>query len=98
MKIGEFARTNSKGQIVIPKSVRNALSISSDTTLNIVVMGNSILMSPVEEFITKLDKEESYFNILKKTQGTWSGDDWEETEAKRKEIEIKASSLRKKPW
>ena len=98
MKIGEFARTNSKGQIVIPKSIRKVLGIDSDTTLNIIVMGNNILISPVEEFITKLEKEDSYSNILKKTQGTWSGDDWEETEAKRKDLEIKSSSLRKKIW
>jgi len=34
---------------------------------------------------------------LEKTKGAWAGDDWEETEKKRRKIEL-AASKRRKTW
>lgn len=98
MKIGSFMQTNTKGQIVIPKSIRDALGIDPNVTLNITLAGKGIYIYPVEEFLSKIDKESSYIRLLEKTKGTWKDEDWSRSRKKRSETELKASKLRKKLW
>lgn len=98
MKVGTITTPNIKGQIVIPKEVRDALKIGVNVPLNLVVRGGGIYLYPVEEVVSKVESESSYLEILKKTQGSWSGDDWEKTERKRKRIELQESKKRKKQW
>ena len=98
MKIGTVTNTNSKGQLVIPKEIRDALGIDSTVTLNMMVTGKGIYIYPVEEFITKLESESSYTSLLEKTKGAWNDEDWDEIENKRSEIELKASESRKNRW
>ncbi len=45
MKIGSFTTPNDKGQIVIPKEMRDALSIDTNATLNIILAGKGIYIS-----------------------------------------------------
>jgi len=71
MKVGIVTQTNQKGQIVIPQKIREALGINQGTALNLVVSGNGIYIYPIEEIITKAEKESSYSAILKETQGSW---------------------------
>lgn len=98
MKIGSFTNTNDKGQVVIPKDIRDSLGIDSSVTLNITVSGHGIYISPVEEFVTKTDSESSYLKLLEKTRGTWGIKDSGKTEEARSEIELKASKRRKASW
>lgn len=98
MKVGTFATTNDKGQLVLPKEMRNALGIDSSVTLNIVLAGKGIYVYPVEEFITKSETESSYLQLLQKTKGTWSDENWDELQQKRSEVELRASEDRKKRW
>src|SRR6266536_486665 len=98
MKVGTFTTTNNKGQIVIPKEMREALGINSQVTLNMRVVGNGIYIYPGEEFITKAEAESSYQQLLEKTKGTWADEDWDEVEAKRSKIELEASKARKQRW
>ncbi len=95
MKVANITTTNQKGQIVIPQKLRSALNITPDVPLNIVLSGNAIHLYPIQEVITKTERENSYASLLKLTQGTWKEKDWT---LKRKSLELKASLERKKKW
>lgn len=98
MKVGAIVTPNSKGQIVIPKTVREELGINPRVPLNLVVRGGSIYLYPISDVVTKIEAESSYPALLRKTQGAWRGDTWKETEKMRKNIELGASKRRKQTW
>jgi AbrB family looped-hinge helix DNA binding protein len=97
MKIGTITKPNQKGQIVIPKEFRDELAIDSDTLLNLLVRGKGIYIYPVTEVVSTADSEDSYLNVLKRTQGKWN-EDWKKIRAKRRSIELSAARKRKKIW
>lgn len=98
MKIVNIAEPNEKGQIVIPKEVREALGITQNTPLNIVVRGEGIYLYPIVEVITKGEKENSYLKLLEKTKGSWQTEKWQTIRALRKKVELEASSKRRLKW
>lgn len=99
MKVGLLTTPNNKGQIVIPKQLRKALGITSETSLNLVLRGNGIYIYPIDEVLTKLEAESSYLAILEKTQGAWADDkSWKKTAKRRKKIEQASSLRRKNAW
>jgi AbrB family looped-hinge helix DNA binding protein len=99
MKVVSITSTNQKGQLVIPKEMRNELGINSSVSLSLVLRDNGIYIAPIEEVITKLEKEDSYFDLLAKTKGGWGkGHSWQKARKKRKEVEIEASKKRRKKW
>jgi AbrB family looped-hinge helix DNA binding protein len=98
MKIGVFTSPNDKGQIVIPKEIRDALSIDTNATLNIILAGKGIYIYPVEEFLTKAEGENSYIKLLEKTKGSWKNDNWDALNKNKSQLEIEASKSRKKAW
>lgn len=98
MNIGNIVEPNNKGQIVIPKQVREALGISPQTLLNLVVRGKGIYLYPVEEVVTKMEGESAYLKLLEQTQGSWANDDFEKQEKKTREIELEASRKNKQLW
>lgn len=98
MKIGNFTTPNHKGQIVIPKEIRDALSIDTNATLNIILAGKGIYIYPVEEFLTKAEGESSYIKLLEKTKGSWKDDNWDTFSKKKSKIELEASNSRKRAW
>ena len=71
MKVGTITTTNQKGQIVIPQKIREQLGIYPNSVLNLIPTGDGIYLYPVEEVITKAERENSYLEVLKKTKGTW---------------------------
>jgi AbrB family looped-hinge helix DNA binding protein len=73
MKIVKISTTNQKGQIVIPKEIRERLNINSSTQLKIQTQGQGLYIEPIEELITAQDQEPSYPDLLKETQGKWAG-------------------------
>lgn len=97
MKVGIITKTNQKGQIVIPKKMRDSLGIDANVALNLVLRGKGIYIYPVEEVITKIEKESSFLRILEKTQGSWEKEDWKFLR-KRRKIERSASRKRKRKW
>jgi AbrB family looped-hinge helix DNA binding protein len=96
MKVGKVTKATGKGQIVIPKEFREALHVREGTPLHISLKGQGIYIQPIEDIIHQEKSEDSYLQILEKTKGVWK-DDWEETEKKRREIEL-AASKRRKAW
>lgn len=98
MKVGIITRANQKGQIVIPKEIRETLGINVNVSLNLLLRGNGLYIYPIEEVITKTEKESSYLEILQKTQGTWTKEDWGLLRKKRRTTELIASEKRRKAW
>lgn len=107
MKIGSFTNPNNKGQIVIPKEMRDILAIDTNVTLNMILAGKGIYIYPVEEFLTKAEGESSYLKLLEKTKGAWKNEsfdsaqdnrNWEKLREKKSKLELKASNLRKNVW
>lgn len=101
MNIGIIVTPNTKGQIVIPKKIRDDLNISAGQPFNMITSNGGIHLYPVNEVVTEEEKsnqKEVFLEILKSTQGAWAGDDWPQTEKRRRKIEIKASRERKKAW
>lgn len=98
MNVGFITKPNQKGQIVIPKEYRDKLNIGAHSTLNIVLRGQVIQLYPVNKVIADVEREDSYVEILKKTQGAWADENWDTLTAKRRQLELKAARQRKKAW
>ncbi len=100
MDIGQIVTPNTKGQVVIPQKVREALGINENTPLQVVVSGSGVALYPVARVLKKGDYlDERLAEILDRTRGLWASDkDWEKREKKRKRIEVEASKKRRKAW
>lgn len=97
MKVGEITTTNAKGQVVIPKKMRDQLGLTPQSVLNIVLWDNGIFITPITGITTKVDSDDSSAEILKRTQGSWGppSEEEEKMEEKRRRLEINASGRRK---
>ena len=98
MKIGIISTPNTKGQIVIPKSMRDKLGIGANVPLNIVMRGQSICLFPLSGVLPAAEGESSYPKLLARTKGSWAGEPWADIAAKRKRTELAASRKRKNAW
>lgn len=98
MNIGVFTKPNNKGQIVIPKHIRDSLGMIEGQPLQIVVSGTGVYIKPVREVITGSSSKDLYLKILEQTKGTWAEDDWEETEKRSRAIETEAAKKSRKKW
>ncbi len=96
MNVGTFTTPNAKGQIVIPKGIRDKLGINEKVTLNITVSGNAIHIYPVSGFITSTEGESSYSQLLEKTKGSWGT--VKPLSPAKSQLELAASKKRKKTW
>ena len=96
--VGVITTPNSKGQVVIPKKIRDELDISEKTPLNIVVSDGEIHISPVGRIVKTAEASKDFLRILNMTKGAWAGDNWPETERKQRKIEIAATERAKKKW
>ena len=100
MKIGIITRPNKKGQVVIPKKIRDELYITENTPLNLVLRDNGIYIYPIEKIIPKTNKDESFAEILIRTRGAWGKPSKEEIkrEKQRHRLEILSSKKNKNAW
>ena len=93
-----IAKPNVKGQVVIPKKIRDALGINAGIYLKITKMGEGVYMYPVADVLTTEHRDAQYLKVLEKTRGAWAGDDWDQHAKRRRQIELVASRRRKKAW
>lgn len=98
MNLTTIAKPNSKGQIVIPKKFRQELNIDENVFVNLILKTDGVFITPLNRPQTSSDSNKIFQNVLKMTAGAWKGDDWEETEKRRGQIEIKAAKARKQKW
>ncbi len=94
-----ITQPNAKGQIVIPKQIREELHIDQDTLLKIIIRDQGFSVYPIDSIETRGSRENTYTEILKSTQGAWTNDKtWDAMRKKRREIELAASKRRKRGW
>lgn len=102
MKVGMIVESNMKGQIVIPKKIRDELNITENTPLNMRVIDDGIYIYPIKEVITTAQEDKNYrmlLRILKETQGAWADDrDFDKRQSKMRKIEIEVAKKMKKAW
>jgi AbrB family looped-hinge helix DNA binding protein len=99
MKVGNIVETNQKGQLVIPKKIRDLLGITPGKALNILVRDNGVYIQPIDEVVSSSQSASSYYKILKRTQGSWVGDDWPETQRKQRKIDlVEAKRAKEEKW
>ncbi|HBQ50727.1 TPA: hypothetical protein DD690_01960 [Candidatus Daviesbacteria bacterium] len=100
MKVGNIVEPNAKGQIVIPKEVRDQLGIRLGVALNLIVGAGGIHLYPIDDVITAVDGTDFRLKIWEKTAGAWSKDSRELDRMlkRRRKIELEASAKRKKAW
>lgn len=102
MNIGTIVTPNVKGQIVIPKKIRDGLNITENTALNIVDDGKTIYIHPIKEITTTSESNNNkLLQVLKETQGAWANEDWnayDRMEKRRRKIELAAAKKMKKAW
>lgn len=100
MKVGYITTSNTKGQIVIPKVLRDALVITPETVLNIVPSSDGFYLYPVTEVVTMAETESALVSLLKNTQGAWGKADLKESskQSNQRKIELVASKRRKQAW
>jgi len=99
MKVGFIAEPNKKGQIVIPKQIRDTLGITANVSLNIILRGEGMYIYPIKRVITK--EESDLLKVLEKTQGAWADSDWKEfdkREKQRRRLELKEAKKAKNAW
>lgn len=97
MKIVTIVEPNSKGQIVIPKAIRDELGITSDTPLNMIKRGGGIYLYPISDVVLKLEEIDSYTDLLRKTQGAWGEVAWKDYQ-KRRRLEKKIAKRKREEW
>lgn len=98
--LNSIASSNTKHQVVIPGFARKALGITEPVQYFVTVTPDQkITFEPFTDIqISQRAKNLAYLKILKSTQGAWAGDDWPETEAKQRKIEIAAAKKLKNSW
>ncbi len=98
MNICVVTKPNAKGQIVIPKRMRDELGIDENALLSLTIKGYGVYITPLERSLGTSDSRNIAIEILKKTAGTWKGDTWSKTETQRRKLELAASKKRKQAW
>ena len=64
MNLGVITQTNDKGQLVVPKSYRDALGINPDIPLQILLKPDGFYVRMIENIITKNTGSDLYLQLL----------------------------------
>lgn len=98
MKNMTIANSNSKGQIVLPASMRKALNIDEHVSLLITLRGKTIQIEPILSVSTVGEiTSKNILEILQSTQGAWHDDSPDIDDIIRKR-ELAATARRKQSW
>lgn len=98
MKLGIIIKSNEKGQLVIPKDLREKLGIEPDSLLHVVLRGDGIYIYPVHGIIKDTKNENSYVKVLERTKGTWAQAVNNGASGTKRQLELEASTKRKRAW
>ena len=68
-------KSNIKGQIVIPKKLRDKLGIGPETIIEITEQGRGFYVAPISgQAIRVGDGNKAWLEVLKRTQGAWGSE------------------------
>lgn len=90
-----LTQPNQKGQIVIPKVLRDEMHIGEHTPLAISRQGDGLFLVPIHDIVTTKGVPSTYHALLRETRGAWGK---KEELSDSKAFEFKASTRRKQPW
>ncbi len=71
MQIPTITKPNIKGQIVIPKKLRDELGIGPETLVEITKQGRGLYVAPMGGSGAAGDSNQAWLDVLKRTQGAW---------------------------
>ena len=66
-----ISETNTKGQLVIPKSMRDALGIRPNSPVRIAVCENAVHIEPIVGVVPLKKHRSNLERVLLATQGAW---------------------------
>ena len=76
----KYVKIGERGQVVIPKIMRDILHLKNSQTLRIKNIGNELVMRPLDE-----EKNPEDIALLALTKAKLTEKDWEEIQGDRKE-------------
>lgn len=88
-----LSKTNQKGQIVIPKDIRDILKIDDSVMLLIKQYGKNIVLTPVDSIVPNIRTDSNLKDILNQTRGSWGTSEKEDTQ-----FEIHNKKIEKRDW
>lgn len=80
MIIEKYVKLGERGQVVIPKEIRDAMHLRKTQRIKMTNIGNEIVMRPLKE---EKEPEDRVLELLKKVKLTEK--DWEEIQRERDE-------------
>lgn len=101
MNMGLVAQPNAKGQMVIPKKIRDKFAITEKTFLNISVNDHGFFVHPIDKIEQEHDiNREVFLAFLKTNRGRWGKATKEglAKEKRQRKLELEASKRRKQAW
>lgn len=99
MNASAITIANEKGQVVIPKPVRDKIGIRKGMLLKVALRGNGVYLYPITDILTAEDRDESYLKVLERTQGAWADDKgWARRAGIRRKRELAAARRLKHAW
>lgn len=98
--------SNSKGQITIPKRLRQELEINEKTPLATIGSAGKLILTPIESVNPKTrpwtpQRNKKLLEALLATKGSWSEEDgkaWDEMRKRRRRIELAAARKNRAAW
>src|SRR5690606_13343089 len=97
MNLPLIAQANAKGQVVIPKTIREKLGITEGTLLSMILRDEGVYLFPAKK--ANISKQ-NLLKVLEQTRGAWGPASPEELEREKKQhqVEIEASKRRRQAW
>lgn len=94
MQPGYITQPNAKGQVVIPKELRDRLGITDQSSINIVPYEHGLYLHQIHSVFSHGPAEAAYRKMLLKTKGSWGAIDAKQ-ECARRSSELSAARRRR---
>jgi AbrB family looped-hinge helix DNA binding protein len=90
-----IASTNTKGQLVIPKSIREALGIRPNAPVRIAVCENAVHIEPLVDVVPLRKHASKLMRVLRETQGAWGSASTQETTNDKKQAALERKQAKR---
>lgn len=98
MQPGYITQPNSKGQVVIPKELRDRFGISDRSSINIIPYEHGLYLHPIHSVFSQGPAAAAYQKMLVKTKGSWGASDAKQERARRSHELSAARKRRASSW
>ncbi|MBI4599781.1 AbrB/MazE/SpoVT family DNA-binding domain-containing protein [Candidatus Uhrbacteria bacterium] len=98
MQPGYITQPNTKGQVVIPKELRERFVITDRSSVNIIPYEDGLYLHPIHSVFSKGPAASAYQKTLLKTKGSWGAIDEKHERAHRARELSAARKRRASSW